>query len=128
MDRVIAEANSKGYLGKNILGTGFDFDLYAHTGGGAYECGEETALLDSLEGKRGIPRMKPPFPAVAGAWACPSLINNFQTYSTLPVIIRNRGKWYNGLGTPQQPGAPPVSHPRGSPNTLGRCLQLHATT
>ena len=69
MDRAIAEAYAKGYLGKNIAGTGFDFDLYTHSGAGAYECGEETALLDSIEGKRGIPRMKPPFPAVAGAWA-----------------------------------------------------------
>ena len=66
MDRAIAEAYSRGYLGKNILGTGFDFDLYTHTGAGAYECGEESALLDSIEGKRGIPRMKPPFPAVVG--------------------------------------------------------------
>ena len=69
MDKVIAEGYERGYLGKNIAGTGFDFDLYTHSGAGAYECGEETALLDSLEGKRGIPRMKPPFPAVAGAWA-----------------------------------------------------------
>ena len=71
MDRAIAEAYAQGYLGKNISGTGFDFDLYTHSGAGAYECGEETALLDSIEGKRGIPRMKPPFPAVAGAWASP---------------------------------------------------------
>ena len=66
MDRAIAEAYAKGYLGKNIAGTGFDFDLYTHSGAGAYECGEETALLDSLEGKRGIPRMKPPFPGGGG--------------------------------------------------------------
>ncbi len=84
MDRAIAEAYAKGYLGKNIAGTGWDFDLYTHSGAGAYECGEETALLDSLEGKRGVPRMKPPFPAVAGAWAHPTLLNNVETYSAVP--------------------------------------------
>jgi NADH-quinone oxidoreductase subunit F len=78
MNRAIEEAYKRGYLGKNICGTGFDFDLYTHSGAGAYECGEETALLDSLEGKRGIPRMKPPFPAVAGAWAMPTLLNNVE--------------------------------------------------
>ena len=71
MDRAIDEAYARGYLGKNILGTGFDFDLYTHSGAGAYECGEESALLESFEGKRGIPRMKPPFPAVAGAYQSP---------------------------------------------------------
>src|SRR6202163_778046 len=76
MDRAIAEAYSRGYLGKNIQGTGFDFDMYTHSGAGAYECGEETALLDSIEGKRGIPRMKPPFPDVAGAWALPTLLRS----------------------------------------------------
>jgi len=76
MDRAIDEAYAKGYLGNNVAGTGFQFDLCTHSGAGAYECGEETALLDSIEGKRGIPRMKPPFPAVAGAWALPTLLNN----------------------------------------------------
>ena len=104
MDKAIAEAYSKGYLGQKIAGTDFHFDLYTHSGAGAYECGEETALLDSLEGKRGVPRMKPPFPAVAGAWGCPSLINNVETYSTVPVIIRNGGKWYHELGTPNNGG------------------------
>ena len=74
MDRALDEAYANGYLGKNVAGTGWKFDLYTHTGAGAYECGEETALLDSLEGKRGVPRMKPPFPAVAGAWAMPTLL------------------------------------------------------
>ena len=91
MDRAIAEAYAKGYLGKNIAGTGWDFDLYTHSGAGAYECGEETALLDSIEGKRGIPRMKPPFPAVAGAWASPTLLNNVETFSAIPPIIRDGG-------------------------------------
>src|ERR1700736_4261087 len=104
MDRAIAEAYAQGYLGKNILGTGFDFDLYTHSGAGAYECGEETALLDSLEGKRGIPRMKPPFPAVAGAWASPTLLNNVETFSAIPPIIRHGGAAFAALGTPKNGG------------------------
>jgi NADH-quinone oxidoreductase subunit F len=104
MDRAIAEAYAKGYLGKNIAGTGFDFDLYTHSGAGAYECGEETALLDSLEGKRGIPRMKPPFPAVAGVWASPTLINNVETFSAIPAIIRDGGAAFAALGTPKNGG------------------------
>jgi NADH-quinone oxidoreductase subunit F len=81
MDKAIAEAYSKGYLGQKIAGTDFHFDLYTHSGAGAYECGEETALLDSLEGKRGVPRMKPPFPAGRGRVGLPDLINNVETYS-----------------------------------------------
>src|SRR4051812_40808807 len=98
MNVAIEEAYKRGYLGKNIAGTGFDFDLYTHSGAGAYECGEETALLDSLEGKRGVPRMKPPFPAVAGAWACPTLLNNVETFATIPAIIRDGGAAYAALG------------------------------
>jgi NADH-quinone oxidoreductase subunit F len=104
MERAIAEAYSKGYLGKNIAGTDFAFDLYTHSGAGAYECGEETALLDSLEGKRGIPRMKPPFPAVAGAWASPTLLNNVETFSSIPAIIRDGGAAFAALGTPKNGG------------------------
>jgi NADH-quinone oxidoreductase subunit F len=104
MEKAIAEAYSRGYLGKNIAGTGFDFDLYCHSGAGAYECGEETALLDSLEGKRGVPRMKPPFPAVAGAWACPTLLNNVETFASVPAIIRDGGAAYAALGTPKNGG------------------------
>src|ERR1700688_146347 len=104
MDRAIEEAYAKGYLGKNIAGTGFDFDLYTHSVAGAYECGEETALLDSLEGKRGIPRMKPPFPAVAGAWASPTLLNNVETFSAIPAIIRDGGAAFAALGTPKNGG------------------------
>ena len=77
----------KGYLGKNILGSGFDFDLCTHTGAGAYECGEESALMESLEGKRGYPRIRPPFPAVVGLYGCPTVINNVETLSTVPAII-----------------------------------------
>src|SRR5271155_943458 len=104
MDRAIAEAYAKGYLGKNIAGTGWDFDLYTHSGAGAYECGEETALLDSIEGKRGIPRMKPPFPAVSGAWALPTLLNNVETFSAIPAIIRDGGKAFLELGIPKAGG------------------------
>src|SRR3984893_13534466 len=104
MDRAIEEAYTRGYLGKNIQGTGFDFELYTHSGAGAYECGEETALLDSIEGKRGIPRMKPPFPAVSGAWALPTLLNNVETFSAIPAIIRDGGKAVLELGIPKAGG------------------------
>jgi NADH-quinone oxidoreductase subunit F len=104
LERAIQEAYARGYLGKNVAGTGFDFDLYTHSGAGAYECGEETALLDSLEGKRGIPRMKPPFPAVAGAWGCPTLLNNVETFSAIPYILREGGAAFAALGTPKNGG------------------------
>jgi NADH-quinone oxidoreductase subunit F len=104
MDRAIAEAYAKGFLGKNILGTGFDFDCYTHTGAGAYECGEESALLESLEGKRGIPRIRPPFPAVAGAWQCPTVLNNVETFCSVPPIILDGGAAFAALGTPKNGG------------------------
>jgi len=104
MDRAIGEAYARGYLGDNVAGTGWKFDLYTHSGAGAYECVEETALLDSLEGKRGVPRMKPPFPAVAGAWAMPTLLNNVETFSAAPVIIRDGGAAFAALGTPKNGG------------------------
>src|SRR6202521_4825086 len=104
LDAAIAEAYARGYLGKNIRGSGFDFDLLAHTGAGAYECGEESALMESLEGKRGYPRIKPPFPAVVGLYGCPTIINNVETLSTVPAIIRGGGEWYANLGTPRNGG------------------------
>jgi NADH-quinone oxidoreductase subunit F len=104
VDRAIAEAYARGYLGKNILGTGWDFDLYTHTGAGAYECGEESALLESLEGKRGIPRLKPPFPAVVGAFQSPTILNNTETLSTIPAVLRMGGAAYAALGTPRNGG------------------------
>ncbi len=104
MDRAIAEAYERGYLGKNILGTGFDFDAYTHTGAGAYECGEESALLESLEGKRGVPRIRPPFPAVAGLYQCPTVLNNVESYSAVPAIIRDGGTAFAALGTPKNGG------------------------
>ncbi len=104
MDRAIAEAYARGYLGKNIRGTGFDFELYTHTGAGAYECGEESALLESIEGKRGIPRIRPPFPAVSGALQCPTLLNNVETFCAVPAIIRDGGAAFAALGTPKEGG------------------------
>ena len=104
VDAAISEAYGKGYLGKNILGSGFDFDLITHTGAGAYECGEESAMMESFEGKRGYPRIRPPFPAVVGLYGCPTVINNVETLSTVPAIIRGGGEWYAGLGTPRNGG------------------------
>jgi NADH-quinone oxidoreductase subunit F len=100
----ITEAFERGYLGKNILGSGFDYDLLIHTGAGAYECGEESALMESLEGKRGYPRIKPPFPAVVGLYGCPTIINNVETLSAVPTIILNGGEAYANLGTPKNGG------------------------
>jgi NADH-quinone oxidoreductase subunit F len=104
VDRAIEEAYARGYLGKNILGSGFDFDLCTHSGAGAYECGEETALLNSLEGLRGYPRVKPPFPAVIGLYGCPTIINNVETLSNVSHIILQGGEWYAKLGTPNNGG------------------------
>jgi NADH-quinone oxidoreductase subunit F len=104
MDTAIAEAYAQGYLGRDILGSGFDFDLLAHTGAGAYECGEESALMESLEGKRGYPRIKPPFPAVVGLYGCPTIINNVETLSAVPSIIREGGEAYANRGTPKNGG------------------------
>lgn len=100
----ITEAYERGYLGKNILGAGFDYDLLIHTGAGAYECGEESALMESLEGKRGYPRIKPPFPAVVGLYGCPTIINNVETLSAVPAIILGSGEAYANLGTPKNGG------------------------
>src|SRR5262252_1276405 len=104
MDKAIAEAYAKGWLGKNIQGTGFDFDLYTHSGAGAYECGEESALLESLEGKRGIPRIRPPFPAVVGAFQCPTVLNNVETFCAVPAIIRDGGAAFAALGVAKAGG------------------------
>lgn len=98
------EAHAAGLLGKNILGSGFDFDLYAHLGAGAYICGEETALMESLEGKRGLPRFKPPFPAVRGLYGKPTTINNTETYASVPVILEKGPEWFLGLGKPNNGG------------------------
>jgi NADH-quinone oxidoreductase subunit F len=104
VDRAIDEARQRGYLGKNILGSSFDFDVYTHSGAGAYECGEESALLESLEGKRGIPRIRPPFPAVVGAFQCPTVLNNVETFCAVPAILRDGGAAFAALGTPRNGG------------------------
>jgi NADH-quinone oxidoreductase subunit F len=104
MDKALGEAYAKGWLGKNIQGTGFDFDLYTHSGAGAYECGEESALLESLEGKRGIPRIRPPFPAVVGAFQCPTVLNNVETFCAVPPIILDGGQAFSDLGVPKAGG------------------------
>ncbi len=104
LEKAIAQAYAKGYLGKNILGSGFDHDMYVHPGAGAYICGEETALLESLEGKRGHPRLKPPFPAVVGLYGGPTVVNNTETLAVVPWIILNGGDWYRQLGTEKSGG------------------------
>src|SRR5213075_2975560 len=104
VDKAIAEAYERGYLGKNLRGSEFSFDCYTQTGAGAYEVGEESALLESLEGKRGIPRIRPPFPAVSGAFQCPTVLNNVETFCAIPAIIRNGGAAFAALGTPKNGG------------------------
>ena len=104
LNAAIDEAYAKGYLGKNILGSGFDFDLTVHRGAGAYICGEETGLLNSLEGKRGEPRVKPPFPAQAGAFGGPTIVNNVETLADVPFIINRGGEWFSSLGKLEKSG------------------------
>ena len=104
MQQAVREAYSAGYLGKGILGTGYDLEVTVHAGAGAYICGEETALLDSLEGRRGQPRLKPPFPAVAGLYASPTVINNVETIATVPSIISNGVDWFTSMGTENSKG------------------------
>jgi NADH-quinone oxidoreductase subunit F len=104
LGRAIEEAYSKGWLGKNIQGTGFDLDVVIHRGAGAYICGEETALLSSLEGGKGFPKLKPPFPAISGLFQCPTIVNNVETLACVPYILRNGGEKFASLGTPKQGG------------------------
>jgi len=109
LDAAVAEAYEAGYLGTDILGTRRDLELVVHRGAGAYICGEETALLDALEGKRGNPRLKPPFPAVQGLYGGPTLINNVETLSNVPRIVANGAEWFRQFGTEQSPGTKVVS-------------------
>ncbi len=104
MDRALDEARAAGFLGEKILGTDFNCEIYTHTGAGAYICGEETALLNSLEGLRGHPRMKPPFPAVAGLYGCPTVVNNVETLTSVPDIILMGGEAWRNLGTEKSGG------------------------
>ncbi|MCW0215709.1 MAG: NADH-quinone oxidoreductase subunit NuoF [Pseudonocardia sp.] len=100
----VAEAYAKGYLGTDILGSGFDLDIVVHAGAGAYICGEETALLDSLEGRRGQPRLKPPFPATAGLYASPTVVNNVETIASVPAIVAGGSAWFREMGSEKSPG------------------------
>jgi len=102
--RAVEDAYAKGYVGKDILGSGNDIDVTVHQGAGAYICGEETGLMNSLEGKRGQPRVKPPFPAAVGAFGMPSTINNVETLSAVPHIVQNGGAWYRQWGSEKSPG------------------------
>src|SRR5438552_8777109 len=104
MQKALADAYSRGFLGKNIFGSGSDFDVYWHGGAGAYEVGEESALMESLEGKRGIPRIRPPFPAVVGLWGGPTVINNAETLASVPHILLGGADWYANLGPPKNGG------------------------
>jgi NADH-quinone oxidoreductase subunit F len=109
LDRAVAEAYEAGYLGENIFGSRMNLELVVHRGAGAYICGEETALLDALEGKRGNPRLKPPFPAVQGLYGGPTLINNVETLANVPHIAANGAEWFKSFGTEQSPGTKVVS-------------------
>jgi NADH-quinone oxidoreductase subunit F len=104
VQRAIEEAYAAGYIGKNILGSGFDLDVIMHRGAGAYICGEESALMESLEGRRGYPRLKPPFPAAIGLYGGPTVINNCETLFTIPAIVRNGADWYASFGTEKSKG------------------------
>ncbi|MCJ7696072.1 MAG: NADP oxidoreductase, partial [Anaerolineaceae bacterium] len=104
METAIKQARESGLLGNNILGSSFAFDLHVHAGAGAYICGEETALIESIEGKRGEPRSRPPYPTTFGLWGKPTLVNNVETLANIPAIIRNGAQWYRSIGTPSSPG------------------------
>lgn len=109
LEKAIAEAYANGFLGKNILGSGFDLDLRVAPGGGAYICGEETALIESLEGKRGNPRMKPPFPAVKGLWGCPTVVNNVESIAAVVPIVNDGGEEYAKIGIGKSTGTKLIS-------------------
>lgn len=104
MKKAIEQAKGYGLLGNNIFDTDFSFDLHIHAGAGAYICGEETALIESIEGNRGEPRTRPPYPTTAGLWQKPTLVNNVETLANIPAIIRDGGAWYKAIGTPSSPG------------------------
>lgn len=104
LTRALAEATAQGFLGKNLLGSGYDLTITLHRGAGAYICGEETALIESLEGKKGMPRIRPPFPAVRGLYQCPTVVNNVETLSNLPHILTRGPAWYASIGTEKSKG------------------------
>ena len=104
LQSAIDQAYKRNYLGKNACGSGWDFDIHIHYGAGAYICGEETALLESIEGNKGQPRLKPPFPALVGLYGCPTIVNNVETIAVVPTILRRSGKWFASLGKPKNTG------------------------
>ncbi len=104
LQRAVDEAYANGLIGKNACGSGWDFDFFIHRGAGAYICGEESALIESLEGKKGQPRLKPPFPANVGVWGCPSTVNNVESIAVVPTILRRGPEWFAGLGRPNNTG------------------------
>jgi NADH-quinone oxidoreductase subunit F len=104
LEYAIKEAREAGLLGKNACGSGYDFEIYVHRGAGAYICGEETALIESLEGKKGQPRLKPPFPAAMGVWGCPTTVNNVESIAVVPTILRRGPSWFANLGRPNNTG------------------------
>ena len=104
LEKALEEARSAGFLGKDACGSGYDFDIFVHRGAGAYICGEETALLESLEGKKGQPRLKPPFPANVGVFGCPTTVNNVESIAVVPTILRKGGAWFAGLGRENNTG------------------------
>ncbi|PWR25576.1 NADH-quinone oxidoreductase subunit NuoF [Zavarzinia aquatilis] len=104
LQAAVDQAYEAGLIGKNAAGSGYDFDVFVHHGAGAYICGEETALIQSLEGKKGQPRLKPPFPAGVGVWGCPTTVNNVESIAVAPTILRRGGAWFAGLGRPNNTG------------------------
>lgn len=104
LEKAVYEAYKKGFLGKNACGTRYDFDVYVHSGAGAYICGEETGLIESLEGKQGKPRMKPPFPANAGLYGCPTTVTNVETVAVCPTILRRGASWFASFGRKNNSG------------------------
>jgi NADH-quinone oxidoreductase subunit F len=104
LGKALGEARAAGYVGNNVLGTGLDVEVWVHRGAGSYECGEETALIESLEGKRGQPRIKPPFPAVVGLYGCPTIVNNVETLVNVPLILERGAEWFASYGTEKSGG------------------------
>jgi NADH-quinone oxidoreductase subunit F len=104
LQKAVDDAYAAGYIGSNIAGSTFSTELILHKGAGAYICGEESALMNSIEGDRGYPRVKPPFPAQVGLWGCPTTINNIETLANVPLIIKNGAEWYSKIGAPKHPG------------------------
>ena len=118
--QAIAQAQEYGVMGHNILGSGMDFDITIKEGAGAFVCGEETALIHSIEGQRGMPRMRPPYPSVHGLWGCPTNINNVETYCSVPSILLQGPGWFAGLGTPAAVEQGPRPHRCHQELGLGR--------